>query len=178
MASILERISAGDDSAVAACIDEYGGLVWRLATRYLNSADVEDAVQEVFLELWLKANRFDPARGKEHAFIATIARRRLIDRRRRMTPGVLSLDERRVHALACDEACSTDDGGRLAEAFRQLPDDERRTLWLALARGYSHREIGEATSSPIGTVKTRLRRALLRLRDSVLPEPMETGERA
>ena len=63
MSSILLRISAGDKGAGAACVDEYGDLVWRLASRYLDraKADIEDAVQEVFVELWQHAGRFDPA---------------------------------------------------------------------------------------------------------------------
>lgn len=72
--TILQRISAGDQDAVAACLDEYGGLVWRLALRYLNSkADAEDATQEIFISIWASAHRFDPAKGSEAAFVATVA---------------------------------------------------------------------------------------------------------
>ena len=85
--SILQRIADGEHSAVVACVDEYGGLIWRLARRYLgqSNGEVEDGVQEVFIELWLAAEKFDPSRGSEPAFVATIAHRRLTDYQRRVT---------------------------------------------------------------------------------------------
>ncbi len=81
--TLLQRIAGGDRSAVAACIDTYSGLVWSLARRFLqNEADAEETVQEIFLELWEKAARFDPGVAGEVTFVSMIARRRLIDRRR------------------------------------------------------------------------------------------------
>ena len=81
--SIFARIAGGDESAVKECMDAYGGLVWTLARRFTDSvADAEDASQEIFLEIWKSAGRYDPSMGKEATFIATIARRRLIDRMR------------------------------------------------------------------------------------------------
>ena len=79
--TLLQRIAKGDASAVQECMETYGNLVWSLARRYSESAaDAEDATQEIFLDIWKSAGRFDPERGKETTFIATIARRRLIDR--------------------------------------------------------------------------------------------------
>jgi RNA polymerase sigma factor (sigma-70 family) len=85
--TILQRISDGDGTAIDACLREYGDLVWRLASRYLDRApgEIEDAVQEVFVELWLHAGRFDPALGGEATFVATLAHRRLTDYQRRVT---------------------------------------------------------------------------------------------
>ena len=87
MRTILQRIASKDTDAIGACLDEYGDLVWRLASRYLDreSGDVEDAVQEVFVEVWLSAGKFDPAKGTEAAYIATIAHRRLTDYQRRLS---------------------------------------------------------------------------------------------
>ena len=87
--ALLDRIGAHDASAVSECIDAYGGLVWSLARRFTRTReDAEDAVREIFLALWRGAKRFDPASGSEQTFIATIARRRLIDRSRaRAGPG-------------------------------------------------------------------------------------------
>lgn len=159
------------------CVREYGGLVWRLAKKHLDHApgEVEDAVQDVFLELWLSAGRFDPSKGREASFVATIAHRRLIDRQREITT-------RRKHqrkAAALDHAprlsddirgVSTEDQVRLAVAFNGLPEAERDALWMSVYRGLSHREIGLATELPIGTVKSRLRRAMIRLTE-ILAKP-------
>ena len=83
MMPILARIAAGDSAAVEECMVEYGGLVWSLARRLSPSnADAEDAVQEIFVELWKNASRFDSAKASEKTFIAMIAKRRLIDRLR------------------------------------------------------------------------------------------------
>ena len=85
-ATLLQRIAAGDPSAVEGCLAKYRGLVWSIARRFAgNYADAEDAVQEVFIELWRHAARFDPALASESTFIGTIARRRLIDRKRRQS---------------------------------------------------------------------------------------------
>ncbi len=173
MPTLLQRIAARDAAAVEACIDEYGGLIWRLASRYLDRArsDVEDAVQEVFIELWLSAHRYDPGRGSEAAFVATIAHRRLIDYQRRLAlrRGVAVVEESvvaevppQLRALVAQQDLS-----QLVDAFDELPADERRALWLAIHGGLTHRQIGETERVPIGTGKTRLRRGLLRLRRAV-----------
>jgi RNA polymerase sigma factor (sigma-70 family) len=82
--SILERVARGDQQAVRECIDEFGGLVWAIARRMTRSrADAEDAVQEIFVDVWRSAARYDSVQGSEKVFITTIARRRLIDRIRR-----------------------------------------------------------------------------------------------
>ena len=84
--TLLQRMAAGDPSAVEGCLAKYRGLVWSIARRFGGDyADAEDAVQEVFIELWRHAGRFDPALASESTFIGTIARRRLIDRKRRQS---------------------------------------------------------------------------------------------
>src|SRR5436190_14026687 len=80
-APLLGRVAAGDEAAVRECLARYGGLVWSIARRF-EPSDAEDAVQEIFLDLWKSAARFDRAVASETAFVAMIARRRLIDRRR------------------------------------------------------------------------------------------------
>lgn len=181
MSGILERLARGDQSAADDCVREYGGLVWRLGCRYLDQAEseIEDAVQDVFVEIWLHAKRYDPSMGSEPAFIATIAHRRLIDRQRRV-----SMRRRKINKYA-DQIASESrnpvsidvkehDGHNgtlyrqeLEAGFRSLPEDERNALWLSVFHGLSHRDISEATSVPIGTVKSRLRRAMIRLTKSI-----------
>lgn len=174
MKAILSRIADGDASAVADCLDEYGGLVWRLAHRYLDrsTADVEDAVQEIFVELWLNAKRFDPARGSEPAFVATVAHRRLIDWQRRTDSRLTLHRAARATPLsptpdALASSVRSTKLARIAEEFDRLPPDERQALWLSIHNGMSHSQIADATGSPIGTIKTRLRRALMRLHDAL-----------
>lgn len=171
MTNFLPRIAAGDTSAVAACLDEYGGTVWGLAERYLKGfgEDLEDAVQEVFVEVWRHAGRFDPAQGSEPAFIATIAHRRLIDRQRRAQTRRSvqfqdnSILESRPHIQNTAEM--RDDVRKAADAFQKLDDDEKQVLWFALYHGLSHERIAKTVDLPLGTVKTRLRRGLMRLRE-------------
>ncbi|MEM6731858.1 MAG: sigma-70 family RNA polymerase sigma factor, partial [Myxococcota bacterium] len=82
--SVLERVGRNDRAAAQECIESYSGLVWSLARRFLrNDADAEEAVQEIFVELWSSAHRYDPSRASESTFISMVARRRLIDRLRR-----------------------------------------------------------------------------------------------
>ena len=82
--TVLERVGAGEAEAVRECIDRFSGLIWSLARRAgLNGAEAEDSVQEIFVEIWKSAGRYRPEIASETAFVATIARRRLIDARRR-----------------------------------------------------------------------------------------------
>lgn len=166
----LQRIAHGDQSAVAACLDEYGGMIWGLAERYLKGYgdDLEDAVQEVFVEVWRHANRYDPAQGSEPSFIATIAHRRLIDRQRRLQARrSVQLEETAYvepKTIAKDAAAVGEDVHKAAAAFEKLPEDERQVLWYALYQGLSHERIAKAINVPLGTVKTRIRRGLMNLR--------------
>lgn len=170
--SILQSIGRGDREAVRDCLDAYGGLVWSIARRLSpTETDAEDAVQEIFLDLWTSAERFDPRVSSETTFVAMIARRRLIDRNRKrarrpiagalpeeLPGGELTLD--RVEL--CDEA-------RLArEALDELDPGQRRVLILAIEQGLTHDEIAETTGLPLGTVKTHARRGLIRLRQRLL----------
>src|SRR5262245_66294972 len=106
-ASLLARVAEGDAIAVRECIARYGGLVWSIARRF-ELADAEDAVQEIFLDLWKSAARFDPNIASETAFIAMIARRRLIDRRRtrKRRPTTEQLPELAVDQAARPDACA------------------------------------------------------------------------
>ncbi|MGE3466461.1 MAG: RNA polymerase sigma factor, partial [Pyrinomonadaceae bacterium] len=94
--AILQRVADGDRTAVEDCLKQYGGLVWSIARKMLrNSDEAEDAVQEIFLDVWKNAKRFDETRSSETTFIAMIARRRLIDRIRFST--------RRISADSLDD---------------------------------------------------------------------------
>lgn len=173
--TILESIARGDATAVRRCMDEYGGLVWSLANRYLRGygEDVEDAVQDVFVELWRKADRYDRNQGTEPKFVATIAHRRLIDRQRRAAArgrfekGYASQsDDLGIDRTRSDAKVGlSDQTGAAAKAIGALSGDEKQVLILSLGHGLTHERIAESTQLPLGTVKTRLRRALIRLRE-------------
>ena len=170
--TILERIASGDPGAVKDCITTYGDLVWSLARRFLrNDADAEDAVQEIFIDLWGSAARFDRKVAGEVAFVATIARRRLIDRLRQKDrkPGMDSLDNEdfaeanrpSVMAMLEEDA----DVAVVERVLQSLPPEQREILALSLHEGYSHSEIADRLNIPLGTVKTRVRRGLIYVRE-------------
>jgi RNA polymerase sigma-70 factor (ECF subfamily) len=170
---LLPRIAAGDQAAVRECISRYGGLVWSLARRFLsNAADAEDAVQDIFIELWRNAGRYEAAKASESTFVTVVARRRLIDRRRRAgsRPDALPLPETLTTRGTGDGFAAVDraDEARLAAAaLDDLREDQRRVLHMAIYRGLTHEEIAHETGMPIGTVKTHVRRGLLRVRDAL-----------
>lgn len=180
---LLERIAAGDASAVKECMDAYGGLIWSLARRLSPSAaDAEDATQEIFLEIWRSAARYDPKMGSEAVFLTTIARRRLIDRlrARKRRPATEEFDEE----LAFDAAREAPDAGALAveasiaqRALAQLSEGERQIVLMGTVDGMTHSEIALATGKPLGTVKTQLRRGLIKIRELLGAEPPPEADR-
>ena len=152
------------------CLDRYSGLVWSLARRFLGtSSEAEDAVQEIFIELWRSAGRFNAETASEATFIATIARRRLIDRLRKRSR------EPRVDALGPDSTVAMpeltpttdtdDEAARVLKQVATLPKEKREVLLLSIYHGLTHREIAERTSLPLGTVKTHVRRGLMQVRE-------------
>ena len=170
--AILNRIAAGDATAVEDCLNAYGGLVWSLARRMLrNSDDAEDVVQEIFVEIWKNAERFDPSQASETTFIAMIARRRIIDR--------IRYAARRISADSLDDIL-TEPGTRAdrdmqvsveareaAKALDEIRPEQRQVLQLSIVHGLSHQEISEATGMPLGTVKTHARRGLVQVRQKL-----------
>lgn len=172
---ILQRVAAGDPEAVNACVDRFGPLIWSLARRMLSDhGQAEDAVQEVFIELWKSAERYDPALSSEPGFVATIARRRLIDARRRLgrQPATEAMDETRFaredRSLERVEIC--DEAERASRALETLRPEERQVLQMSIAEGWSHSQIAKATRLPLGTVKSHIRRGLERV-SKLLKEP-------
>ncbi len=178
--SVLHRIAAGDQQAVRECLDRYGSLVWSIARRRLaSSQEAEDAVQEIFVDVWRNASRFDPEKASETTFVTMIARRRLIDRHRRnqRRPQEQGLPE----ALPSQDASATDkleledEAAQAAEALSELREDQRRVLELSIYHGLSHDEIARKTNIPLGTVKTHIRRGLMRVRELLGDRPRMEG---
>jgi RNA polymerase sigma factor (sigma-70 family) len=180
--TLLQRIARGDPSAVAACIDEYGGTVQSLANRYLKflGDDLDDAVQEVFVEVWKSAGRYDPALGSEPAFIATIAHRRLTDRQRRLASRkATSLEQLPIVEGKGDHAADRtelrEDLRAAYDAFEKLDRDEQQVLRYSLYYGLTHERIAALIHAPVGTVKTRIRRGMMRLREMLAERGPHAG---
>ena len=170
--SVLQRIAQGDRTAVSDCIDRYGGLIWSLARRWSRTdADAEDAVQEIFLDLWKSAARFDQSVAGEKTFIAMIARRRLIDRnRKRQLQPVNDLELDHFSSEQQGQAQwleLSDEAARAAAILDELPENQSRTIRLSIYHGLSHSQIAEYTGLSLGTVKTSIRRGLLKIREQI-----------
>lgn len=167
--TLLTDIADGSPTAVDAFLKRYSGAVWGLARRFCNSAeDAEDATQEIFVEVWRSAERYDPEAGSELTFLMTIARRRLIDRTRRQgrRPAPASLeDPGTIPAPEENRAEVEDEVQRAQQALTQLKPEQQQVLSLALGQGRTHQEIATAIGIPLGTVKSHARRGLIRLRE-------------
>jgi RNA polymerase sigma factor (sigma-70 family) len=169
---LLHRVSAGNADAVQECIARFGGLVWALARRSgLPESELEDAVHDIFTELWHNGHKYDPNIASEAAFVAIIARRRLIDRRRRISrrPASSELTEFNGGAAAGPTPGSrpevAEEAATAARALESLSAEQQRVLRLSVYEGLSHELISRATGLPLGTVKTHARRGLMRLRE-------------
>lgn len=177
-ATLLLRVAAGDPAATRECIAQFGGLVWSIAKRF-DPGETEDAVQEIFLDLWRSAGRYDPQVASEAAFVAMIARRRLVDRVRRKTsrPAAASLEDPGVvpARVEPDDTMLRDEAAKARAAMQQLRPEQREVLELALGHGRSHQEIAATVGIPLGTVKSHARRGLLRLRKMLGVDPESPG---
>jgi RNA polymerase sigma-70 factor, ECF subfamily len=178
-AQLVVGVARFSDAALAEIYRRHGGAVFGLARRVCgDQAEAEDVVQEVFLRLWNLPDRFDPNRGTLRTFLlaqahgravdsvrSTVSRRNREERDARSTANAAYDIEREVWDLAVAD--------QVAEALGGLPGDERAAIELAYFEGHSYREVAELLSQPEGTVKSRIRSGLRRMR-SVL---IETGAR-
>lgn len=180
--SVFQRVASGDNAAVREVMDRFGGLVWSLARRScFNPADAEDATQEIFLDLWKSADRYDPSKGSETLFVAMIARRRLIDRIRKQgrEPRMENVEDLGYELASADESDAETyaEATLAAKAVEMLKPAQKKVLELGLLKGLSHSEIADATGMPLGTVKTQMRRGLIRVRELMkVGEPAGSGE--
>ncbi len=173
----VRLMAAGDHAALGALFDRYSRQVFSLILRIVvDQAEAEDVAQEVFSQVWRQADRYEPSRGPVAAWLLTIARSRAIDRvrSRRAKPDALQLpDEGRNLAMA-DPAVGPDAAlitheqvSRLRDALSKLPLLQRLAIELAYYEGFTQVEIAERLEQPLGTVKTRIRLGLLKLRDAM-----------
>ena len=170
--SVLQRIARGDREAASECISTYSGLVWSLARRrFANEADAEEAVQDIFMQLWRQAGRFDPTRGEEVTFVSLLARRRLVDRLRKQgrAPVTTPLDEATPQLSEDGRELleRSADVRRVRAVLRTLEPKQREIIHLSSWLGMSHGAIAERTGIPLGTVKSHLRRGLMKVREQL-----------
>jgi RNA polymerase sigma-70 factor (ECF subfamily) len=171
-ASILQRIARGDQSAVEDCLSQYGNLVWYLVKKFNgNAADAEDAAQEIFIDIWRNAARFDAAKAPEAAFVTMIARRRLIDglRKRKRRTQLCALEDFSLAAAHQDSSRRMQialDAKRASVIIDNLRPERKQVINLSIFGGLSHLEISERTGMPLGTVKTHIRRGFQKVRKS------------
>lgn len=178
-------MAGGDGTALADLYDRHGRSVYALASRILGDpAEAEDLTQDVFTLAWKNATRYDPARGAVAAWLLVTTRTRAIDRirARRSRPQRGSDDDGRKMAAIPDGSPSVDvivatsqDAARVRGALADLPVDQRDALDLAYFQGLSHSEIAERTGIPLGTIKTRIRSGLQRLREAMTPDTAWKG---
>ena len=184
--ALVARIEGRDADALALLYDRHSARLYGLAQRILgDTGEAEEVLQEVFLHVWKAAATFDASRGPVLAWLLVATRSRSIDRLRSRRPGrsagVRSLEE--APETASREDIEADAAGREWEAkcraaIAQLPEDQRSALELAYFEGLTHREIAERTATPLGTVKTRIRLGLMKLRERIAPYRKSDGHGA
>ena len=175
---LMARVEGRDADALAELYDRHAARLLGLARRVLgDGGEAEEVLQEVFLFVWRSAASFDPARGSALTWLLIVTRSRAIDRLRMRRggsrPEVRSLEDL-AESPASTEDVEANSAGRQWDALcrsavGQLPEDQRRALELAYFEGLTHQEIADRTSTPLGTVKTRVRLGLMKLRERLRP---------
>jgi RNA polymerase sigma-70 factor (ECF subfamily) len=173
--SLLRRMAAGDTDALGTLYDRFGGLVSALALRILRDGpEAEDVVQEVFLQAWRQATRFDRSRGAPEAWLCTMTRSRALDRLRKR----VSRREDPSEAAPVPTAVPRNEEAlAVRTAIGTLSEDQRRALELAYYEGLTQAEIAARLREPLGTIKTRIRTAMIRLREILGHAPPGTAGR-
>ncbi|MDH3733483.1 MAG: sigma-70 family RNA polymerase sigma factor [Gemmatimonadota bacterium] len=176
---ILGKVARGEPGAVRACVDQYGALVWSLALKRTRTRDeAEDAVQEIFLDLWRSAERYNPSLSTEAGFVALIARRRLIDMARKTArrPELTSMPEGLESATDDHVRLQTRvEASEVLEVVRSLPEKQQQMIQLSIIDGLSHSQISDRTGIPLGTVKSNIRRGIAEVRRRMVGDFVAQG---
>jgi len=173
--ALMARVARGDEAAFAMLYDRFSGPLYGLAKRILNhEQDAREALQEGFVYIWEKASDYDSAKSRAFSWAVMIFRNKAIDRLRasrrrlKLSDAVTqnALDYSAAEPLRADQAADlTERADAVKKALKGLPDEQRRCIEWAFFRGYTHHQLAEALGAPLGTIKTNIRRGLLRLRD-------------
>lgn len=168
---LLKAITAGDAAALAELYDRYRVILFGLLMRILNNREeAEDVLQEVFLQVWRRAGDFDETRGRPFTWLVTLARSRGIDRLRTLAARERvaiagARDEAEVISDAASDAFRSEQRDVVNNALDQLPNEQKQPLLLAYFDGLSQSEIAARLGAPLGTVKTRMRTGMMKLRE-------------
>ena len=166
---LLQKISKGDPQAMAKIFDRHSRLVYSVALRVLSdTGQAEDVMQDVFLKVWREPQTFLQERGRLAAWLAVMARNRAIDSLRRRRPSDSVEDV--ILAARTDIASEVEHNSlvdKIRGAMKILPPEQKLSMELAYFEGLTHSEIAARTGDPLGTVKTRIRSALLTLREAL-----------
>jgi RNA polymerase sigma-70 factor (ECF subfamily) len=173
---LLRQIAAGDRAAFAEFYSRHSTLMFSVASKILNgSPEAEDVLQETFLQIWEKAAKFNPKLGKASTWASIMVRNKAIDRiRASQRRSKLSQDAGAEFSITADLNDTVNDSiyghekARLIQtAFVELPPEQRKAIEMAFFAGLTQNEIAEKLKEPIGTIKARIRRGLLKLRDQL-----------
>lgn len=172
---LLRRIGQGDRRSFEALYDRFSGLLFSTCYRVLNNQEAaEDTLQDVFIQIWEKAPFYDPARGKPLSWAVTLTRNKAIDRlrsaqrRQRLQENMQSESEtfdQFDDGSSFDAVASVETSKLVREAITQLSNDQREAIELAFFSSLTQMEIAERLNVPLGTVKARIRRGMVKLRD-------------
>lgn len=171
--ALMQRVAANDEAALSTLYDRFGSLVYRMAIQAMPSkTDAEDAVQEVFVRLWRTAGRYDDEKAALVTWVMLISRRHLVDKlrrsRARLRPTSLDHPASTAAPVAADEPSRMLTDDRLSVLMKRidaLPELQRTVVTRAYLGGQTLRQIGEELNTPLGTIKSALSRALVRLRE-------------
>jgi RNA polymerase sigma-70 factor (ECF subfamily) len=177
--SLIVRIQARDEAALSVLMNRHKALLRTVISRVVHTdADVDDTLQDVFIELWNRSHLFDATKGKILGWIITMARRRAIDRVRRRQAYDRAEERMRLQAEAAgldilehgadEDACDSDRAAALRQVLTTLPAAQREAVELAYYHGLSQREISAKTGIPLGTIKTRLELGVRKIRTAIL----------
>ncbi len=174
---LFRRTAAGDGQSLAELHRRYSGVLLATAMRVLNNArDAEEVVQEAFVQIWEKASVFDASRGKPLTWAMTLTRNKAIDylrrvqRRRRLQDDVAEESAIWDHVVERDsshEAAANETNDIVRSAVIQLSPDQRKAIELAFFGGLTQQEIAQRLDQPLGTIKARIRRGMLKLRTTL-----------
>jgi RNA polymerase sigma-70 factor (ECF subfamily) len=168
---LLKRIVAGDEAALAQLYDGYRVILFGLLMRILNNREeAEDVLQEVFLQVWRRAADFDENRGRPFTWLVTLTRSRGIDRLRTLAARErVAIAGAKAESEAVSDAASdvfrSEQRGLVTSALAQLPEEQKRALMLAYFDGLTQSEIATRLGAPLGTIKTRMRTGMMKLRE-------------
>jgi RNA polymerase sigma-70 factor (ECF subfamily) len=175
---LLRRIAAQDRAALHEFYDQTARPLFSIACRMLgNVADAEDVIQDVFVQIWTKAAKFDAEKGRPFHWALALTRNRCIDglrARRRRSRIMVEMDgqpglEPAVEVAPVDAPWMENDIAAIQSVVNHLPKDQRQAIEMAFFGGLTHQEIAGSLNEPLGTIKARIRRGMLKLREGLRP---------